>query len=398
MFEYIFCAFRNVGRKKLRTILTVMGIAIGVASVIIIGAIGEGGKNAVTAQLDSLGVNGLDIRTQADSTGLQAPILLDDVKACASIKGVESVMPVIMNLGTSISRNITKDILVWGVGSNAESIISLKMLHGKMFTSSEVKSHAKVCLVDENFAKTLYKRSNITGKTLTVYLGNGYQNLTVAGVVEQGSSVLYNLVGNYMPSFIYVPFTTAEDLKGKIGYDQIAIKTKSDDNLDAQGQKIVTELDKGHNGDTIFVADNMLKQKQKMSDLLSIVTLIVSAIGAISLIVAGLSIMTVMSVSVSERTREIGIKKAIGAKNRIILVEFLLEAFIISAIGGLVGIIFGSGISMIASIILNISLTLNIHSIIVCTCFVAAIGIIFGVYPAIKASKMKPVDALRHDY
>jgi putative ABC transport system permease protein len=398
MIEYLFCAFRNVGRKKLRTILTVMGIAIGVASVIIIGAIGEGGKSAVTAQLDSLGVNGLDIRTQSDSTGAQAPLLLNDVKACASVKGVAAVMPVIMNFGTSISRNITKDILAWGVGSNAESIISLKILHGKMFTSDEVKSHAKICLVDENFAKALYKRSNITGKTLTVYLGNGYQILTVAGVVEQGSSVLYNLVGNYMPSFIYVPFTTAEDLKGKIGYDQIAIKTKSDQNLDAQGQKIVDTLVRNHNGETSFVADNMLKQKQKMSDLLSIVTLIVSAIGAISLIVAGLSIMTVMSVSVSERTREIGIKKAIGAKNIIILVEFLLEALIISIVGGLVGIICGSGIAIIASIILKISLTLNIHSIIACTCFVAAIGILFGVYPALKAAGMRPVDALRHDY
>jgi putative ABC transport system permease protein len=398
MIEYLFCAFHNVGRKKLRTILTVMGIAIGIASVIIIGAIGEGGKSAVTAQLDSLGVNGLDIRTQPDNTGSQAPMMLDDLKVCASVKGVDAVMPVIMNLGTSISRNITKDILVWGIGSNAGSIISLKMLHGKMFTSADVKSHAKICLVDENFAKVLYKRSNITGKTLTVYLGNGYQNLTVAGVVEQGSSVLYNLVGNYIPYFIYVPFTTTEDLKGKIGYDQIAIKTKSNENLDVQGIKIVETLDRIHNGDTTFVVDNMLKQKQKMSDLLSIVTLIISAIGAISLIVAGLSIMTVMSVSVSERTREIGIKKAIGAKKSVILFEFLLEALIISIIGGLVGIIFGSGISMLASVILHFSLTLNIQSIIACTCFAAAIGILFGVYPALKAAQMRPVDALRHDY
>lgn len=398
MIEYIFCAFRNVGRKKLRTILTVMGITIGVASVIIIGAIGDSGKIAVTSQLDSLGVNGLDIRTQSNNMGFQAPMMLDDLKACASVKGVQAVMPVIMNLGTSISRNITKDILVWGIGSNASSIISIKMLHGKMFTSTQVKSHSKICLVDENFAKSLYKRSNITGKTITVYVGNGYQDLTVVGVVEQGSSVLYNLVGDYMPSFIYVPFTTVEDLKGKPGYDQIAIKTNSNENLDAQGVKIVETLSRIHGGNTAFVADNMLKQKEKMSDLLGIVTLIVSAIGAISLIVAGLSIMTVMSVSVSERTREIGIKKAIGAKKNVILFEFLLEALIISMLGGLAGIIAGCGISIIASFVLNISMTLNIQSIITCTCFAAGIGILFGVYPAIKAAGMKPVDALRHDY
>ena len=342
-------------------------------------------------------MNGLDIHTQENSTGTQQPLQINDLTACAAVKGVTAVMPVVMSMGTSVSRNITKDILLWGVGSNAESLISLKMLYGKMFTTDEINSHALICLVDENFAQSLYKRANITGETITVYAGNGYQNLTVAGVVEQGSSVLYNLVGDYVPSFIYVPFTTAEDLSGKTGYDEIAVLTKSNDNLDAQGQKIVETLDNIHNGTIAFAADNMFKQKQKMSDLLGIVTLIISAIGAISLIVAGLSIMTVMSVSVSERTREIGIKKAIGARNSIILFEFLLEALIISVMGGIIGIICGAGISIIASVILQFSLALNIHSIIDCTCFVAAIGILFGVYPALKAAGMRPADALRQE-
>ena len=375
MTEYLISAIRNLSRKKMRSFLTMAGITIGVASVIVIGSVGEGGKLAVSKQLDSLGVNGLNIRVQTDYSKIGnnvKTIQQNDVQTCSGMAGVSSAMPVIMQYGASVTRGVSKNILVWGVGADAGNIISLKVLHGKMFTAQNIKNHDKVCLVDETYAKSVYKRVNITGKTITVYLGNGYQN-------------------------IYVPYTTAEDLRGAVGYDQIALKMKSNNDIDEIGQKIIALLNKEHGTSGTFIADNMLRQKQQMSDMLNIVTLIISAIGAISLIVAGLSIMTVMIVSVNERTREIGIKKAIGATKRDIMVEFLFEALLISLLGSLFGIAAGIGLSGIASAILKFAFQINLQVICYAAGFAVMIGVLFGVYPAFLASRLKPVDALRQE-
>lgn len=397
MLHYLQNALRNIGRKRLRSVLTVLGIAIGVASVIIIGAIGQGGKQAVAAQLDNLGLNGLNIRPKTDSSIYNNSSMKDeDVRVCSSAAGVEEAMPLIMQMGISYMRGQSRDILVWGIGSNAGNIISLKLLHGRMFTEAQLKARDKVCLVDEDYAKAVYKRANITGKTITVFVGNGYQQLTVCGVVEQGSSLLTNLAGNYIPSFVYVPYTTAENLKGKSGYDQVAIKMSPYYNVDATGQRIVAQLSKLHGGRT-FLADNMLKQKQRMNSLLDIVTLIITAVGAISLIVAGLSIMTVMTVSVNERTKEIGIKKAIGAKRITILTEFLFEALFISLFGAVFGIAAGAVCTTTASLALHFPLQLSAGTVLLAAGFASLIGIVFGVYPAVQAARLKPVDALRRE-
>lgn len=396
MGRYLICALRNLARKKLRSALTITGIAIGVASVIIIGAIGSGGREAVSAQLDALGINGLNVHPKSQDTLNKVCMTNEDAAVCSTVAGVEASMPVIMQMGHSIMHGQSLDILAWGVGSNAGNLISLNVLHGRMFTDSEVKKHAAVCLVDENYAKSTFKRTNITGKTITVYLGNGYQQLNVIGVVEQGSSLLSSLAGDYMPSFVYAPYTTTQDLKGKKGFDQITIRTRPGYSLDSAGNRIVALLKKLHGG-TAYQADNMQKQKQRMDNMLGIVTMIISAVGAISLIVAGLCIMTVMTVSVNERTKEIGIKKAIGAKKSVILLEFLYESLFISLFGAVVGILAGFLFTAAASYILAFHLSLSVMSVLEAAGFAALIGVVFGVYPAVKASRMRPVDALRRE-
>lgn len=396
MAEFLLCALRNLGRKKLRTVLTVMGITIGVASVIIIGAIGRGGRIAISDQMDSLGINGLNIASKMANDGSQAMIAKEDVQDCLTVSGVRDAMPVIMQMGLSLFHGYEKDALFWGVGPDAGTIISLKMSYGSMFTQNDVDTHAKVCLVDDTFALDAYKRTNITGKKITVYMGNGYQQLMIKGVVASGSSILYNLVGDYMPSFIYVPYTTAEDLRGKDGYDQIAVKTVSNRVIDQVGSHIVDMLSAQHR-DEVFTASNMFEQKQRLNSMMGIITLVISAVGAISMVVAGLGIMTVMTVSVSERTKEIGIKKAIGAKKRVILLEFLFEALALSLLGGIFGDALGAGLAYVASLILHFDFGISLMSISVSTGFAILIGVAFGVYPAVKAARLRPVDALRHE-
>jgi putative ABC transport system permease protein len=398
MTEYFVLAFRNLGRKKIRTVLTVLGIAVGVASVILIGSMGQSGKIAVSQQLENLGISGLAIRPQTNFNSSYVSSLGEkDVDACSAVPGVESAMPVIMHTGVSQLHGSIQNVLVWGVGKDAESIISLKLLYGRMFSKADIKSSAKVCLVDDVFASRNYKRANITGMSFEVSLGGGYEKLKVIGVVKSGSSLLYNLVGDYIPSFIYIPYSSAQELRGFEGFDQIAVKVYSNHDVGRAGERIVKVLNRLHSVSDGYVADNIFAQKERLSGLLEIVTLILSAVGGISLIVAGLGIMTLMMVSVNERTKEIGIKKAIGAKKRMILLEFIFEAVFISLLGSVLGIVAGAGLSAVAAAILGLVFAVNIKSVLTCVAFAAFIGILFGVYPAMKAANLKPVDALRQE-
>lgn len=397
MIDFLISALRNIGRKKLRSILTFCGIAIGVASVIIIGAIGNGATIAVNGQLDSLGINGINISQKRENVNdTNAVMTQNDLKYCLGVKGVDSAMPLIMQEGNATLKGEQKSAMIWGVGSNARSIISLNLKYGKMLTQSQVSSHAKVCLIDDAFAKSIYKRTNITGKTISIYMGDSYETLKICGIVESSSSLLYNLVGDYVPTFVYLPYTTAADLRNSDGFDQIVIKEKANYDSDKTGSQIVKLLGQKHIGSSYQVS-NMLKQKQKLSNILGIITLVISLVGAISLFVAGIGIMTVMLVSVNERMREIGIKKAIGAKKTTIMFEFLLEALIISLIGGIIGVALGVGISFIMSKASSFNFDINMNYVLISSGFAAATGIIFGVYPAYKAANLNPVDALRQE-
>lgn len=398
MLDYLISAFRNLGRKKIRTFLTISGITIGVCSVIIIGAIGQGGELAVSKQLDNLGINGLNIQSKTSDTGVYDITLSDtDIKACMKVPGVKSVTPVVMQMGISVLRGEQKNAMIWGIDNNAEDIISISILHGKMFSKADVTSRAKVCLVDDSFAKSVYKRSNITGKKITLYMGKDAEEFLIKGVINSGTGLLNSLAGKYMPSFVYMPYTTAQDLKGIAGYDQISIKTFNESQIDSTGKMVVTALNNTHGVNDSFEWENMFKQKERLNNLLNIVTLIISAVGAISMVVAGLGIMTVMIVSVNERTKEIGIKKAIGAKKQVILFEFLFEALSICLVGGIMGILLGCAISYAASVIMDFEYSIRISSVILSSSLAIGIGVLFGVYPAMKAANLRPVDALRQE-
>ncbi len=396
MLEFLVSALRNLGRKRFRSVLTICGIMIGVASVILIGAIGNSAKYAVNKQLDGLGINGVDISEQKSSyDDRTATLSQKDLSLCQGVNGVQAAMPLIMQQGDAVLRNMQKDALVWGIGSNAEKIISLKLLYGRMFSPSQVEQHAKVCLVGNDFAQEIYHRDNIVGKTVSVYLGDRYETLKVCGIVESDSSLLYNLVGDYIPTFLYTPYTTASDLREYDGFDEIMVKSSAS-TAGRVGDNIVQLLSSKHPGKS-FIASNMLEQKKKLSGILSMITLVVSAFGGISLVVAGLGIMTVMLVSLNERTREIGIKKALGAKKGAIMLEFLLEAMVISCIGSAAGISLGVGLSFLLSRILNLHFGVDFFTILLSCGFALVTGILFGVYPAVKAARLNPVEALRHD-
>lgn len=395
MTDYFKCALRNLGRKQVRTLLTILGITIGVASVVIIASISQSGATAVTGEMDSLGLSGLFI---SPSGKCQNAVLDDqDLAMIKRISEVEMTTPVMMT-DTQVSvRNITSDAVLWGIDSNAGSVVSLQAVYGRLFTQRDVSICSQVCLVDESFAKKAYSRSNIVGKKVNLSFGGSTQEFTVVGIIKTGSGLLENALGDYIPSFIYVPYTTVQMLDRRSDFDDIAVKIKNNAESETIGSMIVTKLDVEKGTTKGFVSTNLAKQKDGLLQILGIVTLILSAVGAVSLIVASLSIMTTMLVSVTERTREIGIKKALGASRFAIMAEFLFEAMMLSLVGSIGGIIVGSGVSWILSWFFHTSLSMRPDIMLLAAVFAVLSGTVFSFYPAYKASRLKPVDALRQE-
>ena len=393
LMDFLRTSMKSIFRKRMRSMLTIIGIAIGVLSVVIISFIGEVGKHAVNAELNSMGISGLCVRSVSESDQkLFGEQELETVRASA---GVQEAAPLVTQAMQIESRGLVTQAIVWGIDQNTSAIVSLKLKHGRLLRESDVASRNRVCIVDESFAQLLYKRSNIVGKTVRLHMDNGDGDYTVVGVVESGGNLLQGLLGDVVPTFLYVPFTSLSSSGGNAEFSQIVAKLKPGVDEAAASMNLIASLSTSLSGSGTIKVDNLNQQKDRLNRVLDLVAMVLSLIGGISLLVAGLSIMTVMLMTVRERTREIGIKKSIGASRRTILLEFLTEAFLLSLFGSILGASTGLLLGAAGCLLLSIPLTINYFVIGFCILFAVSIGVLFGVYPALQASRLKPVEALR---
>ncbi len=342
-----------------------------------------------------MGISGICIRA-GNETGTIA-LGQNQLNAVQENINVIAATPLMTSVNNIKVRSKLYQCVVWGIDSNADEIVSLDLLYGRMINKTDIIQNAKVCIVDESFAKNTYHRSNIVGKTITLSMNNTDESFTVVGIVSSGGSILQGVMGDMVPSFLYAPFTTISTISQANGFSQIIAKLNTTVDEEFATNSIIRELAKTENQIKTVNIESLNQQKEKLNGLLDIVTLILAAVGSISLLVAGLSIMTVMLVTVNERTREIGIKKSIGATKATIMSEFLVEALILSLVGSIIGAVLGSVIGIIGALILHVPIVINFRTIFLCIGFCVLIGIVFGVYPAIKAAKLKPVDALRFE-
>ncbi|MBS4786151.1 MAG: ABC transporter permease [Clostridiales bacterium] len=377
-------------RRKLYS--TVFAIAIGMTLVVTVSAVGEIGTDLIQQEVESLGVGSVTIT--ANKTVADVPLTEEKLESLRQQPEVSSASPIIMSYTQVKMKGVISQCAVWGVESGSSQIIELEPIHGRILTPEDIAEGRQVCVIDRNMAEAFYGRSNIVGKQLDVMLNNQYLSFEVVGVVESGGNLMQGML-SYAPYFAYVPYNVLQQACGKNGYDSIAVTLTDQEQADETGQKLVENLaaDYGEQEGS-YLVENMFTQKQKLQNITDIVKLSLVAISAVSLLVSGLGVMTVMTSSVTERTREIGIKKAIGAKNSTILLEFISEGGILSLIGGLLGLLFGQGSVYLLCTLFHLNYSVDTRLLLFGVLTTVIMGTVFSAKPALRAARLDPVEAL----
>ncbi|MEI8089556.1 MAG: ABC transporter permease [Opitutaceae bacterium] len=393
-------ALRALMRNTMRSILTALGIIIGVGAVIAMVSIGNGAKAQVEAQVASLGQNVITVFSGSMSSGgmrggwgSSPSLTIEDTEAIErEVTGIVGVSPEVRDRNQVLANGLNWNTSVNGESPDYPEIRSWKIASGAMFSDQDVRSVAKVCVIGKTVADQLFASSDPVGQTLRI------RNIPfkVLGVLDSKG---FNLFGQDQDDAVLVPYTSHMKRLSRRSYiSSILIQAASADVID-KVQKDITEVltqrRKGREPD--FTVRNQVELAQTATATTQTMTLLLAAIASVSLLVGGIGIMNIMLVSVTERTREIGIRLAIGAHGSDVLMQFLIEATILSSLGGVIGILLGIGSSQLVSHLNGWPVLVSTASVVIAFVFSAAVGMFFGFYPARKAAQLDPIDALRYE-
>lgn len=380
---------------KMRSLLTMLGIIIGIASVVSVVALGNGSEKKILADISAMGTNTISIfpgRGFGDRrSGRIKTLTIDDAKVIAKQSYVASATPQTNSSGTLTYRNTDLSASLYGVGEQYFDVRGLKLESGRLFDEGDVKEDAQVVVIDQNTKNKLFgEDTDPLGKTILFRK----RPLTVIGVMQKEE----NSFGNVDVLMLWSPYTTVmHQITGESYTNSITVKIKDDANTQV-AEKGLTELLKTRHGTEDFFMNNSDSIKQMVESTTGTMKLLISSIALISLVVGGIGVMNIMLVSVTERTKEIGVRMAIGARRNNILQQFLIEAVLICIIGGLVGVGLSTAISLVFNhFVTEFPMEISIGSVIGAVVCSTAIGVAFGFMPANKASKLNPIDALSKD-
>lgn len=406
-YEYVKMAVQNIRANKGRSFLTMLGIIIGIASVIAIVSIGEGTKNQMNSEISDIGGGQVYIYVSDDAITEQEWITPEDINAVRELESVEGVNVAESYNGETVTGKGTFNLMVTAEGPDPKMVNNADMKYGNYFGEQEVEEAKPVCVISDADAKRLFGTDDVVGMSLDITCYDVTKSFRIAGVTtqkENGTFVSYTYEG--MPVTVNIPYSAMNELVGDVDYFY-SMTVQVDTSLDSQkvANEIVHLLEKRHQsaGDDYFQIQNFQDVMKSMNQMLGMVTAFISFVAGISLLVGGIGVMNIMLVSVTERTREIGIRKSLGAKTSSIMLQFLAEAAILTVIGGVIGIILGIigayGICSVisASMQMVISPGISLSTIMFATLFSCAVGVFFGIYPARKAAKLSPIEALRRN-
>lgn len=401
IWQNIKMAILSIRSAKMRSFLTMLGVIIGVSSVLIMIAIGDGVKKEITGQISDLGTNLLTVVSgkvgtsngfagAASSLGTSTLTKQD----AASIKELDQITDVaVMNLISGIvsaNGKSSSSAIVIATDQSMSALRSLNFSSGQFFNSRQNDNKEYVAVLGGSLSKTIFGEADPVGQKIK--LRN--KDFTIIGVIKPTDEVS-TLGGNSFDSAVYIPFKTAEKMTGSSQVFRIIARVNDADNINATKSIIESNLKENHGGQDDFSVLSQQDLVKTFSSVLDMLTSFVVAIASISLLVGGIGIMNIMLVSVSERTREIGIRKAVGATFGNILWQFLIEAVVLSLAGGAIGLAVAFLVGQLVKHLAHITPDFSVRAIVVATSISVIVGVVFGVAPAIKAAKKRPIEALK---
>ena len=401
--ESFLTALDSLLANKLRSVLTMLGVIIGVAAVIALMSIGNGVNASITGEIQSIGTNLISVSTDFDNSGGYQALSLSDVAALSdpfNAPAVSAVSAVVQGSQEVVYGGNTSRVSVSGVTPNYFTVNNVdKLMGGDVFTQQDYDTQGRVVVLGYTVAEDLFEEEYAVGNSVRI----GGVSYEVIGVMEKSGSNF-----SQTDTAVFLPLTTAQSRlftertrTGEKAVSGIIAQAASEDQTDAAIDQITETLRDQHGITYANEDDFSIFSQSDLLDTFDVITgtltAFLGAIAGISLVVGGIGIMNIMLVSVTERTREIGIRKAVGALKRDILVQFLMESILLSVVGGLLGVTLGWLMATVAGQLIDLETVVDGGTVLLATGFAASVGLVFGIYPAWRAASLRPIEALRYE-
>lgn len=413
--ESLKIAIKCIKANWMRSLLTMLGIIIGITSVIMIVGAGTGVRDYIVGLIEDMGSNAVLVSVDTTQAGENDLITLDDVENIKTkVQGVERCSPMMMGFGKGTIDKTASEVTVMMIGVNSDVQFALTdgCEYGRFFTDEEYQSNSPIAVMGIESAKSVFGYEDATNEEITVSSSGKSMKIKVCGIANvdaiantvgggsSGMSEMFSKASDKAIISLFMPCTTLTQITGaNTTLDNIFVIAQEGADYDAVGNATVNYLKAAHGNyeSGMYSSQNMATYIEIVDVIMNVLTIFIAGVGAISLIVGGIGVMNIMLVSVTERTREIGIRKSLGAKTRVITMQFLTESIILCLIGGIVGVILGIAGAYGACSIIDIKPNISIWIVLLALLFSSGVGLFFGIYPARKAAQLSPIDALRSE-